>query len=353
MVKLFRRPAHTPIDPRTQGKREDRRLWLITLAGLLAVVLAAVVILVFLLSGSSSSLTIPDRWTNARMVYDTSEQTAMQSKTSFTSSLCIGANNVANDAVSVGDSEKAALFSLDDRKVVYAKEMYEKIYPASITKIMTAILALKSDKMDETVTINWQDVDLESGSQVVGFRIRDKVRMSELLRGMLIHSGNDAAQAIARTVGGTQAKFVKMMNEELETLGCTGSHFMNPTGLHDDDHYTTVYDIYLMLNEAMKYDDFVNIIQVPVYDLTYQNADGTEMHVTLDSTDHFLTGEVEPPRNVTVLGGKTGTTAAAGNCLALLSQNAYGQFYISVVVDAPSKDQLYQDQFSLLSCINS
>ena len=107
-----------------------------------------------------------------------------------------------------------------------------------------------------------------------------------------------------------------------------------------------------MLNEAMKYDEFVNIIQVPVYDFQYWNADGEELHVTLDSTDHYLTGQIEPPKDVTVLGGKTGTTAAAGNCLAVLTQNAYGQFYISVIVGALSKDDLYADMNLLLGEIN-
>lgn len=187
---------------------------------------------------------------------------------------------------------------------------------------------------------------------MVGLRIGDVVSMRTLMRGLLIHSGNDAAQAIARVVGGTQEKFVEMMNEELRAIGATGSHFTNPTGLHNDNHYTTIYDIYLMLHEAMKYDEFISIIQVPVYDFQYQDAEGNEMHVTLDSTDRYLTAQVEPPKDVTVLGGKTGTTAAAGNCLSLISQNAYGQFYISIIVNALSKEALYGDMNKLLTQIN-
>ncbi len=331
----------------------ERRLWLIMLIILILLAGAAIAALSVVLSGDSSSLPVPMAWTNAEMAYSPADQSAMQTRETYSSDLCIGGNNVANSGINLRENESGALFSIDDRKVVFARDMYKQIYPASVTKIMTAILAIKYGNMKDTVTINWQDLELESGSQVVGLRIGDRVNMGVLLRGLLIHSGNDAAQAIARHIGGSQDKFVAMMNEELNNLGCTGSHFTNPTGLHDTNHYTTVYDIYLMLNEAIKYDDFVNIMQVSVYDFQYENADGEEMHVTLDSTDRYLTGQTSPPKDVTVLGGKTGTTAAAGNCLALVSQNAYGQFYISIVVGALSKDDLYEDQNMLLSQINA
>ena len=333
--------------------KSERRIWLIMLAVLILLAGAGIAALTIVLSEDSSSLELPYRWSNEDMAYSAKDQSPMQSKDVFSADLCIGSNNISYNDVSVSTTESAALFSVDDRKVIYAKDMFKQIYPASVTKIMTAILALKYGNMNDVVTVNWQDLELESGSQVVGLRIGDKVKMSVLLRGLLIHSGNDAAQAIARHIGGSQSRFVDMMNAELNELCCTGSHFTNPTGLHDTNHYTTVYDIYLMLNEALKYDDFVNIMQVSVYDFQYENADGEEMHVTLDSTDRYLTGQTEPPKNVTVLGGKTGTTAAAGNCLALVSQNAYGQFYISVVVGAQSKEDLYNDQNLLLSQINA
>ena len=337
----------------TAQGRKERRAWIIMLLVLLLLAAAAIAALTIVLSGDSRSLEIPIAWTNADMVYSSADRAPMQSKAVITADLCIGSNNVTNSEITINERESAALFSIDDRRVIFARDMYKQIYPASITKIMTAILALRYGNMNDIVTINWQDLELESGSQVVGLRIGDRVRMSVLLRGLLIHSGNDAAQAIARHIGGSQDKFVGMMNEELNRLGCTGSHFMNPTGLHNENHYTTVYDIYLMLNEALKYDEFVNIMQVSVYDFQYENADGEEMHVTLDSTDHHLTGETEPPKDVTVLGGKTGTTAAAGHCLAVVAQNAYGQFYISIVVGALSKEDLYEDQNILLSRINS
>ena len=330
-------------------KRYPRSIQIL-LVLLLAV--AALLIGVAVTSAADNDLPMPIPYTNEDFVYHTVGRTAMLSGSSMASKLCVGDNNVQNDTVTLEGNEHGALFSLDDHSVLFAKGMYEKIYPASITKLMTAILALKYGNLDDTVTINWQDVSLESGSQVVGFRIGDKVKMQDLLYGLLVHSGNDCAQAIARHVGGSQKKFVAMMNEEAVNLGCMGTHFVNPTGLHDDDHYTTVYDIYLMLNQAVSDDTFVSIMQVGVYDLQYEDADGNEKHVTLDSTDHYLTGEADPPKNVTVLGGKTGTTDNAGNCLAIESQNAYGQPYISVIVGAGTKETLYEDMNSLLSLVN-
>lgn len=321
---------------------------LIIAAGIAAVVVFSAV------RRSSRSVSLPMAWSNADMVYNDAGQNALRSPDPFTANLCVGDDDVGIGGVTLsGSTEHAGLFSLDERKIMYSHDIYSKIYPASITKIMTAIVALKDGNMDDEVTVNWQDLELETGSSVAGLQIGDTLTMRQLMYGMLVHSGNDCAQAIARHVGGTQENFVSMMNEELNVLGCTGSHFVNPTGLHDENHYTTVYDIYLMLNAAMQYDDFVTIAQTSVYDLICTGQDGTERHITLDSTDQYLTGVTEPPRDVTVVGGKTGTTSAAGSCLALISQNAYGQFYISIVTGAQTKADLYTDMNALLSCINS
>ena len=158
---------------------------------LLAIFAAACValLLVVVIFRQMNKVEIPLAWSNSKMVYTAAGQSAMQTETAFSTDLCIGANNVTREGLSLTGNERGALFSLDDRKVVFAKEMHEKIYPASITKLMTAILAFKSDKMDETVTIQWQDLELESGSQVVGLRIGDQVTMHDLMRGEPLHVG--------------------------------------------------------------------------------------------------------------------------------------------------------------------
>jgi D-alanyl-D-alanine carboxypeptidase len=333
------------------GKHAKKGRHQLILTAAAGVVIAAIIVIASV-SRAQSTLALPMQWSNKNMVYTDTDQTAMRTPDAFTSGLCVGENSTTSSDITLQGNESGALFSLDDQKVLFSHDMYKKIYPASITKIMTAIVALKNGNMDDTVTINWQDVELESGSQVAGLAIGDQVTMSALLNGMLVHSSNDCAQAIARHVGGTMDNFVAMMNEELTELGCTGSHFTNPTGLHDNNHYTTVYDIYLMLNEALKYDTFVSIMQTSVYAMNITSASGESRTIQLDSTDHYLTGEETAPQNVTVLGGKTGTTSEAGSCLALVSQNAYGQYYISIIVGAETKAVLYEDMSNLLASIN-
>ena len=273
----------------------------------------------------------------------------------FARKLCVSAKgdvDCINNA-DLGDGQKGLLFGLSNHKVLYAKGIYDKVYPASITKIMTAMLALQSGKLDDTVTITQDNVTLEEGSQVCGFAAGDQVTLDQLLHCLLVYSGNDAASAIAEYVGGTTENFVQMMNAYAAKLGCTGTHFSNPHSLQDENHYTTPYDIYLMLNEAFTYPEFTEITELPSYTVTYTGSDGTEKSTTLTATDHYLTGEATAPKDVTILGGKTGTTATAGNCLAILTQNAYGKTFVSIVMGADTKELLYQEMNSLLQNINS
>ena len=274
---------------------------------------------------------------------------------SFAQKLCVSAKGDVDRIINatLEDGQKGLLFNLSNHKVLYAKGIYDRVYPASITKIMTAMLALQSGKLEDTVTITQENVTLEEGSQVCGFVAGDQVTLDQLLHCLLVYSGNDAASAIAEYVGGTTENFVQMMNSYAASLGCTGTHFTNPHGLQDENHYTTPYDIYLMLNEAIKYQEFTEITQLSSYTVDYTGADGSALSTTLPATDHYLTGEANPPKDVTILGGKTGTTDSAGNCLAILTQNAYGKPFVSIVMGASSKDLLYQEMNSLLQNLNS
>ena len=274
---------------------------------------------------------------------------------SFAQKLCVSSQGNVDciKNAQLEEGQKGLLFSLSNHEVLYANGIYDKVYPASITKIMTAMLALQSGKLNDTVTITQDNVTLEDGSQVCGFVAGDQVTLDQLLHCLLVYSGNDAASAIAEYVGGNTENFVQMMNDYAAKLGCTGTHFSNPHGLQDDNHYTTPYDIYLMLNEAFTYPEFTEITELPSYTVTYTGSDGTEKSTTLTATDHYLTGEATAPKDVTILGGKTGTTEVAGNCLAILTQNAYGKTFVSIVMGAATKELLYQEMNSLLQNINS
>lgn len=246
----------------------------------------------------------------------------------------------------------AGLFSEADKEVVYAKSIHEKMYPASITKVMTALVALKYGNPDDLVTVGEESRDIDEGSSVCGIKPGDQLTLRQLLYGLMINSGNDAAMTIAVHVGGTEEQFVAMMNEEAGNIGATGTHFVNAHGLQDENHYTTVYDIYLMFQEALQYEDFRDMISRSGYVATYKNAAGEETEITWESTNHYFINEAVPPEFVTVVGGKTGTTSEAGACLCLYSKDKYGDPYISIILKSDTKETLYQDMNELLSKIN-
>ncbi len=282
------------------------------------------------------------------------EISEMQVVRGFAEDLCVSAQeDVPLEGVVQDPSQQGGLFDLDGRRILYGQRLYERLYPASITKIMTAIIALKYGNLADMVTVSPSALVLEEGSQLCGLQAGDQLTLEQLLQGLLIYSGNDAAAAIAEHVGGTQDVFVQMMNDEVARLGMTGTHFTNPHGLQDTEHYTSIYDIYLMLNEAIRYPKFVEIIQMGAYSVQFQNISGQARSIYLESTDHYLIGEATEPKGVTVLGGKTGTTDEAGNCLALVSQNVYGKTFISIVTNAFDKPILYEQMNQLLEHINS
>lgn len=335
-------------------RRQRRKRIITTFFLLLFLVLTAggAVFMIYTLKGGAFSSIA--RQYSAEDIFESTLTTQRNLKAeTFAENLCIVDGDVLTlDSVSLEEGQEALLFNLDDQKVLYSRSAYDKVYPASITKIMTAMLALKYGNMDETVTITAENLNLEEGSQVCGFQEGDRVTVDQLLHCLLVYSGNDAAAALAEYIAGSTSAFVDMMNSYAANLGCTGTHFTNPHGLQDENHYTTPYDIYLMLNEALKYPEFTEITQLSSYTVTYTRADGSQMSTMLDATDHYLTGEATAPKDVTVLGGKTGTTSDAGNCLALLSQNAFGKPYVSIVMGASTKDLLYVQMNSLLQYIN-
>ena len=123
---------------------------------------------------------------------------------------------------------------------------------------------------------------------------------------------------------------------------------MNPHGLTDAEQYTTAYDLYLIFNEAIKQEKFVEIIQMTSYETTYYNGAGEAQQLSVRNTNKFVNGDAKVPDNATVIGGKTGTTNAAGHCLMLLSKDTNGAPYISIILKAGSRDALYAQMTDLL-----
>lgn len=338
---------------RRRRKKIKRILHTVLLLLFMAAVCVGAGYLIYILRGGSFSA-LSEKYQTSKEFENTLISGAECRADTMAKNLCVVEGDVNLESASLEAGQTGVLFDLNDQKVLFSRGAYERVYPASITKIMTSMLAMKNCGMDEVVTITAEDLQLEEGSQVCGFQVGDRLTMNQLLHCLLVYSGNDAASAIARYVGGGSTEaFVDMMNSYAAQLGCTGTHFTNPHGLQDPNHYTTPYDIYLMLREALNYPLFSEISQLSSYSVEYTRADGSQMVTYLLATDHYLTGEANAPKDVTVLGGKTGTTSDAGNCLALLSQNAYGEPYVSIVMGAATKELLYQQMNSLLVNINS
>ena len=249
------------------------------------------------------------------------------------------------------DASAAALFCQDSESVLYSKNSFKRLPPASLTKLMTALVTLKHADLNQTVTVGNEVLITDPGAKLCYFQPGDTLTIDQLLRACLIYSGNDAASALAVAVGGSEEKFVKMMNEEAIRLGATSTYFENPHGLDREKHLTTVYDLYLIFLECLKYDAFREIISNASYDCTYQKSDGTQKTVTWMSTNEYLKGDKIPPAGVNLHGGKTGTTPLAGSCLVLHTTDKIGKNYIAIVLGASDGETLYGEMNKVLDKI--
>ena len=278
------------------------------------------------------------------------EQTSPIRQKAFATNLCIPEDTAAGKAggLSVKD---AGLFDLKRKNTIYGAGLTQKVYPASTTKLMTALVAVKHGNPQQRIWISERAAYPGADAQRLVLDPGDSMTLEQAINYLLVFSANDVAIAIAENIGGSYDKFVDMMNEEAHALGATGTHFTNPHGLHDDDHYTTPYDLYLILNAAVKYDLIREILPKSSYNTTFTGEDGSSKSIAVKATDAYLTGEVDPPDGITVIGGKTGTTELAGHCLVIYSENEKKQHFISVLMKTESLDELYDGMNSLLSQI--
>ncbi len=201
-------------------------------------------------------------------------------------------------------AESAALID-ESGQILYEKNANAKGYPASTTKIMTALVVLeKLDElglsMDSEVIIPEEAVGIEGSS--IYLKKGERISIEELLYGLMLQSGNDSATALAMCVGGSLSSFVSMMNEKAETLGCSGTHFTNPSGLYEENHYTTAADLARIARKAMKRDDFRKIVSTK----DWQNADGSRSFHNKNKTVFQYDGAT---------GIKIGFTKASGRTL--------------------------------------
>lgn len=267
--------------------------------------------------------------------------------------LCVSQNN-SSLIEYTGDQNvnAAALFDISNKQVLYSYELHDRVYPASITKIMTALLALENGDLTSEVTIS-KNADASNFSiyaQVCGLKEGDIWTLHDLLNALLLYSGNDTAVAIAEHIAGSEEAFVQMMNLRAKSLMANNTHFCNPHGLHNEDHYTTAYDIYLIFKECIKNQTFVDMINQESCDVSYMR-NGMRVDTRFQATNWYAQGVVSKPDNVDILGGKTGTTDEGGYCLILLERDMEHNDYISIVMGASAKPDLYAEMTGLIQAI--
>ncbi|MDD6274148.1 MAG: D-alanyl-D-alanine carboxypeptidase [Clostridiaceae bacterium] len=228
-------------------------------------------------------------------------------------------------------SNAAILYEVTSGELVYEKNGKQKAYPASTTKIMTALLALENCEMDEPVTVTRAALNTVSpGSSIAGLQNGEVLSMYEMLECLLVASGNDAASVIAAHIGGTVAQFVEMMNERSRELGCTSTHYTNPSGLHDEEHYTTAEDLLKVTVEAMKHPEFVEIVGSA--QVTIPETNKVDHPRYFNNTNQLISQAVTSVNLYSKATGiKTGHTTPAGYCLVSSAENG-DLSYIAVVL---------------------
>ncbi|MEG0260069.1 MAG: serine hydrolase [Lysinibacillus sp.] len=230
------------------------------------------------------------------------------------------------------NSQNAVLFD-EQGDVYYTKNADEKIYPASLTKIMTAILAIEHVDLQQTIKIKEETINnlLAQKASMAGFSAGDEIKMQDLLYGTLLASGADATIALTEQVKGSEEAFVVLMNEKAQQLGMDSTHFTNATGLHNKNHYSTVNDLSVLLRYALENTTFKHIFTTKHY-VTAPTTHFSE-GITINST-LFSKLEGETINGGNLLGGKTGYTPEAGLCLASMAE-INGENYLFITVNAP------------------
>ena len=257
--------------------------------------------------------------------------------------------NFGTDETDSQVAQGAGAFNLTTQEVLYSQNIFTQLYPASTTKILTAYIIIRDCSLNDIVTVSESAVDQADDSSVCGLKKGDNITVNDLLYGMMLESGNDAAESLAEHHSGSVEAFAKVMTETAHDLGATKSNFTNPSGLPNDNHYTTVYDMYLIFNAALKEPKFVEIISSKTKSVIYTAENGNVIEKTYSSNNRYHTGGAEEPEGFDVIGGKTGTTYDAGYCLVIYSKNPAGEDIISIVFKADGRHNLYLLMNQILS----
>ena len=212
------------------------------------------------------------------------------------------------------DAKASLIVEVNSDKIIHEDNAIKQNYPASVTKILTAILVIENCELDEIATVSESAVlNVPLGYVVTPLFAGEKMKIEDLLYALMLKSANDAAYVLAEHVAGSIDAFSEMMNKKAVELGCKNTHFVNPNGIHDDNHYTTAYDMYLIAKYAMKNDTFRKIVSTYNYTLPATNLYLNNDRI-MENTNDFINPKSKY-YNENIKGIKTGKTSQAGDCL--------------------------------------
>lgn len=229
------------------------------------------------------------------------------------------------------DSTNAILYNLNEDKVVFEKNSTEVTSIASLTKIMTTIVAIENiDNLDEKITIKEKDFNGLYDASLAGFKVGEEVTYKDLLYGTMLPSGAETTQALANNISGSVSSFVDLMNKKAEELGMKQTHFVNTTGLDINNHYSTVNDIATLLKYCLKNETFKKIFESS----SYKTSNG---NLTFYSTFRYTAAKYNYKSDY-ILGAKTGYTDDAGKCLASTAYDSSNDILYLLVTTGANTD---------------
>ena len=248
--------------------------------------------------------------------------------------LAEGIPNYQIDGAPVIDASAALLLDIESGTVLYSLNADTRIYPASLTKIMTTMLALKFGDLNDEVTASITATSgLPLDASTVDIKAGEVMTLQDLLYCVMVASANEACNVVAEYISGTIDEFVALMNQEAADLGCTSTHFTNTNGLHDDGHYTTARDLSIMTLAALQYPDFVTLCNTASKEIPATNISDPRY---LKTTNYLISNNTVVGYLYTkACGVKTGYTSQAGHCLISTAQSG-SMSLLSVLTGAKS-----------------
>lgn len=226
-------------------------------------------------------------------------------------------------------------------KILYSKDAFKRMYPASTTKLMTAILTLENCKLDDIVTVSHNAIfSIPVGYSHASLKEGEQLTVEQLLNVLLIPSANDAAVALAEHIAGSVEEFAEMMNNKAKELGCLDTNFVNPNGIHNENHYSTAYDLSIIGRYAMKFKDIMRIALVNQYTLPKTNKYDKEDRI-FNATNGLITKKGEYYYE-SATGLKTGYTDKAGYCIVTTAKKNDVEL-LEVILGSDSIDNRYTD----------